>query len=177
MTKRDIIEFIPIGALSILGVYSIIEVLTTDYVFNAGQFVGLTLLGVSLVLFFANRRIYKYLFGGTLLLGLFNLIGFTTTILSVNFIGIPIQILVVPILITFVWINEKQIGPKLNSLFRTTEEQAQSESNSKVEGFKRRFENLSDEEIRSKLNEKLVPEALEALKQIQINRTEMNYEP
>ena len=47
-----------------------------------------------------------------------------------------------------------------------SEKQLKSESDSKINGFKKRFENLPDNQIERKLKEDLVPEAIEALKQI-----------
>lgn len=176
MKKEDLIEFIPIGILSLISLYSIIQVTTTDYIFNSQQYIGLTLLGVSLILFFTNRRTYKYIFGITILLGLFNLIGFTTSIVTMNLLFIPIQLTIIPILLLFTWINQEQIKPKVQSIFGTSEEQILAESNSKILGFKKRFENLSDVEIEKRLNQNLVPEAHEALKQIQLNRIEIKNE-
>ena len=174
MKNRDLIEFIPIGTLTIISLYSIFEVITTDYIFNGQQYIGLALLGVSLILFFTNRKTYKYIFGVTILLGLFNLIGFTTSFVTMNFLFIPIQLIVIPILLIFTWINQEQIKPKVQSILGTTEEQILSESNSKISSFRKRFEKLSNEEIEIRLNQKLMPEALEALKQIQQERIEIN---
>lgn len=176
MKKEDLIEFIPIGMLTLISLYSIIKVTTTDYIFNGQQYIGLTLLGVSLILFFTNRRTYKYIFGITILFGLFNLIGFTTSIVTMNFLFIPIQLIIIPILLLFTWINQKQIKPKVQSILGTSEEQIVAESNSKILGFKKKFKNLSDEEIEKRLNQNLVPEAHEALKQIQLNRIEIKNE-
>lgn len=91
-----------------------------------------------------------------------------------NFLFIPIQLIVIPILLIFTWINQEQIKPKVQSILGTTEEQILAESNSKISSFKKRFEKLSNEEIESRLNQKLIPEALEALKQIQLERIEIN---
>jgi uncharacterized protein HemX len=48
------------------------------------------------------------------------------------------------------------------------------ENSAATKAFKRRFEKLSDGEIESRLSIKLVPEALEALKQIKNERAENN---
>ena len=66
---------------------------STDYIFGYQQYIGLTLLGVSIILFFVNRRLYKYFYGITLILATVNLIGFTTTIRTIYFFGIEIQYL------------------------------------------------------------------------------------
>ncbi|MCB0541220.1 MAG: hypothetical protein H6571_16585 [Lewinellaceae bacterium] len=170
MKKEEFIEAIPLIILTIIGIYSIIEVITSEYIFGIQQHVGLTLLGISIILFFANKRIYKYIFGITLLLGLVNLIGFTTSILTMNFFGLPIQILMIPLIAVYTWVNKEEIKPKIQNLLGNSNEQIKLESNSKINGFKRRFEKLSDNEIESKLNQNLVSEAIEALKQIKKER-------
>ena len=170
MKEKDYIEFLPLGILTTIGIYSIIEVITTDYLFGIQQHVGLTLLSVSLILFFTNRRIYKYIFGITLLISLINLIGFTTWITTINFFGLSIQILILPIVLIFASIYKEEIIPKVHNLVGNSEKQLEIKSNSQISGFKRRFKKLSDREIESKLNENLVPEAIEALKQIKAER-------
>lgn len=60
--------------------------------------------------------------------------------------------------------------------YSSSEEQVIVESNSKVSGFKKRFKNLSNEEIERRLNQNLVPEALVALKQLWRERTHQNNE-
>ncbi len=170
MKQKDLIEFIPLGILSLLAIASIFEVVSTTYAFLINQYVGLTLLGFSIVLFFSNRRIYRYIFGITLVLGLFNLIGFTTFITTINLFGLVIQPLLVPIIPIFIWINKEKIKPIIRSLAGTNEEQIINSEQTKINGFKRRFKNLSDNEINSKLQENLIPEAIEALKQIKKER-------
>ena len=170
MKKNDFIEAIPLISLILVAVYSIIEVLTTDAIFGTPQYIGLSLLGISSILFFVQRRIYRYVFGSTLLLGLPSLIGFSTSIMGVYFLGIPIQILLLPLILLFTWINKDSIKPMIQQLLGNSTEQKQSRRHAKVNGFKRRFEKLTDQEIESKLKEQLVPEALEALNQLKNER-------
>lgn len=177
MAKRDLIELIPLAIVAIIGLYSLLEVINTDYIFGARQHVGLTLVLVSIILFFVNRRSYKYIFGISLLLGLVSLIGFTTTILTMNFLGLPIQLIILPIIAIFAWIHKEEIKPIIRGLTGRSEEQITSESKLKVKGFKRRFEKLSNEELDKRLNEKLVPEAIEALQWIKKERSEKDKKP
>jgi len=166
MKRNGLIKIAPIGLLSAIGLLSIIQVLTTDFEFEGKQYIGLTLLGVSLILFFTNRRVYKYLFGMTLLLGIFNLIGFTTSIVTMTFIFVPIQLIVIPFFLAFTWLNKEQLQRKLQSILATSEEQNITESQTRIAGFRRRFDKLPNDEIEAKLKENLVPEALQALQEL-----------
>ena len=147
MEKRYLIEALPLGILTIIGIYSIIEVSTTDYLFDTQQHIGLTLLFVSIFLFIASRKFYKYIFGLTLILGVINVVGFTTSITVISIMGIPFQIIVVPIIALFIWINSDEIMPKIQKLRQVDKNQIRKERNSQINGFIRRFEKLSDSEI------------------------------
>lgn len=170
MKKKDLIQFIPLAILSLLAIYSIIQVGTTNYIFSAQQYVGITLLSVSILLFFANRRIYKYIFGFTLILGMFGLVGFSTTIVRMQIFWIPIQITLLPIIAIFSWIHRTEIQAIIHDLRGTTEAQLKTGQNAKVNAFRKRFNKLSDTEIEQKLNENLVAEAKEALQLIRSER-------
>jgi len=124
MKNRYLVELIPLTILTIVGVYSVIEVITTDYIFGTQQYLGLALLGISLILFFINRRIYKYVFGLTLLIGLLNLVAFSTTVITMSFLGLPIQILLLPLIAIFIWINKVEINSKIQNLLGATEAEA-----------------------------------------------------
>lgn len=170
MKKKDYIEAIPLLILTIIGIYSIIEVMTTNYILGNRQHIGLTLLGMSMILFLIKRRIYKYVFGITIIMGLVNLVGFTTSITTMNFIGLPIQILMIPFIILYTWINKEELKPKIHYFLGNSHEQMSDKSSSKTNVFRKKFEKLTDKEIKSKLNEGLVPEAIAALKDIKKER-------
>lgn len=171
MKKKDLIELIPLLILVIIALYSIVEINTTNYIFGIEQKLGITLLGISAILFFLNRKVYKYVFGITLILGLVNLIGFSKSITSISLFNLPsIQLLVVPIIGIYIWIYIDEIQHKVRGIIGRSKEQLEFESNAQINGFKQRFEKLSDKEIEKKLSENLVPESIEALRQIQKER-------
>ena len=170
MTKQDLIELLPVLILGIPGIYSIAEVFSTDYIFGYQQYIGLTLLGVSIILFFVNRRLYKYFFGITLILATVNLIGFTTTIRTIYFFGIEFQYLPLIVLIIFTIIYRESIQPKIKEWVGNSEKQLASERRAKINGFKQRFNKLTDDQIEKMQDEELVPEAIEALNQIKNER-------
>lgn len=165
--KNDIKEFIPIGILDLIGIVSIIQVLTTNYVFTYRQYIGLSLLLICTLLFFKNRKIYKYLTAMTLIVGLTNIIGFSTSIITVGISIIQVQLIPLIVLFIYVYIFQTEI----KKLIEKPESEQSNNINDKLkERFKQKFEKLSDKEIESRLNQNLVPEAISALEEIQTER-------
>ena len=101
MRKNHFTEFIPLGLLLIVGLGSTFQVWITDYVFDYRQYIGLTFLFISTILYYRNRDLYKYVFGLTLILGTFSLIAFSTYIIEIKLFFVPIQIIPFFILIVF----------------------------------------------------------------------------
>lgn len=175
MSKRTIKEFLPIGILLIISIGSIIQIMLTNYTCDYRHYIGLTLLLISGILFFINRKIYKYVFGITLIIGTFNLIAFSTYIIGINLIFIPIQIIPFIILILYSTIYRKQLIELYFRITQKDEKEEQEYFNIKKERFKRKFEDLNDGEIENKLNQDLVPEAKKALNEIKSERGKTHY--
>src|SRR6056297_3190893 len=110
MKSKEIKEFTPFAILSIIVLFSVIQVLVTNYTFDYRQYIGLSLLTVSGIFFFTDRRLYRYFFGITLVLGVLNLIAFSTNIFVFYFIFFPIQILPFIFLVVFFVKNRKRIN-------------------------------------------------------------------
>ena len=173
--KRNIKEFFPIGILSIIGFGSIIQVLLTNYTFDYRQYIGLSLLLISGIFFFTNRKVYKYFFGITLILGTLNFIAFSTYIIGINLIFIPIQIIPFVVLIIYSIIYINQIIELLVQLTQKSEKEEQEYYQRKLESFKMKFADLNDFEIDNKLNQDLVPEAKQALNEIKNERRKTHH--
>lgn len=165
MKKKDFIESIPLFLLIILGIISIVQVLLTNHIFDGKQFIGITLAFVSAILFFTNRRIYKYIFGITLLLGTVTLISFSTLIITVNVFSIPLQVTVLPSLVIYMIVYKIEIGILLDKM-----KDKENKSNIKINVFEKKFENLSNKEIDRKLKQDLTKEAEVALMNIKNRR-------
>lgn len=170
MKDEKYTEVIPIAILTVIGLYSIIKVTTSEYILGSAQYIGLTMLGISIALYFINRRAYKYFFGITLLLGLANLIAFTVSITTLSIPGIQIQLLPLPFIGLFYWIHREDIIPMTRGLLENKEVSTEARNTSKVNKFKTVFKGLSNNEIEARLKKGLVPEAVEALKSIQADR-------
>ncbi len=108
----------PLGILTIVGLYAVAKVTTTDHIFEARQHVGLTLLAVSFLMFFLNRKIYTYIFGILLLLGLLSIVGFTVSIVVISFFGVPMQLPLVPIIVLYGWVHRQAIEPMITKVVR-----------------------------------------------------------
>jgi len=175
MKSKEIKEFTPFAILSIIGLFSVIQVLVTNYTFDYRQYIGLLLLTVSGIFFFTDRRLYRYFFGITLVLGVLNLIAFSTNIFVFYFIFFPIQILPFIFLVVFFVKNRKRINDLFFRSIQKTEEEEQKYYDRKLKRFKEKFSELSDPEIEYKLNQELVPEARQALIEIIKNRNKKTY--
>lgn len=175
MKSKEIKEFTPFAILSIIGLFSVIQVLVTNYTFDYRQYIGLSLLTVCGIFFFTDRRLYRYFFGITLVLGALNLIAFSTNIFVFYFIFFPIQILPFIFLVVFFVKNRKRINDLFFQSIQKTEEEEQKYYDRKLKRFKEKFSELSDPEIEYKLNQELVPEARQALIEIIKNRNKKTY--
>jgi len=171
LKKEDYIDSIPLVILLGMASYTIFQVTTTSYTIGWPQYIGFTLLGISIILFFQNRRFYKYFLGLTLFLGLLGLVTFSLSISTISIMGLlPIQYSIIPICFVFYLVNKDKILSKLGDYKNENPSQIIVEKKSKINGFKRKFRSLSDQEIKDKLKQPLVPEAIIALRQLQAER-------
>lgn len=167
--KNNIKEFIPIGILDIIGIVSIIQVLTTNYIFNYRQYIGLSLLLICTIFFFFNRKIYKYLLAITLIIGLVNIIGFATSTITFGISIVQVQLIPFIVLLIYISIFKQEI----KDLIKKTDADKEINFNIIKDRFKQKFKKLSDKEIETKLSQNLVPEAMLALEEIKNERNKL----
>ena len=67
-------DIIPLLISIILLIISIGITFFTDYTLNYKHYVGIGLIGISTLLYFKNKKLFVYVFGLTLILGILNLI-------------------------------------------------------------------------------------------------------
>ena len=159
-------EFYPLLVLNIIAFISIIQFLWFNYLADYKFYLGVILLSINTFLYFKKRNLFTLVFIITLLLGVINLVSFSWVYLSLEVIHIKVQIIPFIILLIFFYILRED----LIAYYRTPENEKQRNFENLKNRFKNNFENLSDKEINSKLNENLVPEAIEALKEIKSSR-------
>ena len=174
MNKIYTKEFLPIGILLVFTIGSSIYILLNNYIFGLQQCIGLSMLLISTILYLTKPNIYRYFFGITLILGLFNLITFPVVNFTIKILFIPIQI--IPLLALLVY--TKIYRTKISNLFFKRREIDKLEEEAyyqkKTSFFKEKFSNLNDQEKEQKLNQDLVPEAKKALNEIKAKRIDLN---
>ena len=167
-------DIIPLLISIILLTISIGITLFTDYVLNYKHYAGIVLVGISSVLYFKNQKIYVYIFGLTLILGIVNLIDIYYSNIMFGIGPVKFNPIFLTLLIIFLALN-KQF---LNQIFPEKEltEKDLAEQNAKKENliklYERKFESKTELELKNIADEKskYVEEAKIASKNILKNK-------
>lgn len=104
-----------------------------------------------------------------LTLGLFDVLSITNVTVSLIILIAPVQILFIPFILGYGFINS-DIILSLKETIIGSEEERNIIRTEKTQSYIKKFEKLSNLEIDNKLDQPLVSEALEALKIIKENR-------
>lgn len=114
MVKNIYKNGIPLLTSIVLLLISIAITLITEYTLNYKHYLAIILLGISLFFYFQNKKMYAYVFGVTLALGMVNVINvFYLNYLFMILGTIPINLIFLCLLILFLVMNKKL----LNDLF------------------------------------------------------------
>ena len=167
---KQLKEFLPLGYLLIIMIHTLITINFSDYSIGIKQYIGFSLLGISTILFFVNRKFYKYVIGLSLLIATIIPISFSYITYGLTLIIFQIYLIPLGGLFIYLFVFRKQLTHILfySNPKDSIEEKRQFER--KVERFKRNFSELSDVEIEIKMDQELVPEAKQALLEIKQNR-------
>jgi hypothetical protein len=90
MTKnkiKNLLDFIPLIALTIYAIVLIWTVATTNIIFSYEHYIGLTLLVITAGLFIKRHKLGVLLLGFTMLLGLFKVLSYSAVITFHSFGG------------------------------------------------------------------------------------------
>jgi hypothetical protein len=90
MTKnkiKNLLDFIPLIALTIYAIVLIWTVATTNIIFSYEHYIGLTLLVITAGLFIKRHKLGVLLLGFTMLLGLFKVLSYSAVITFNSFGG------------------------------------------------------------------------------------------
>ena len=170
MNKKDIKEFLPLGFLLVIAIGSLITVFLTSYTIGIKQYIGIGLLSISTILYFTNRKYYKYLLGIILMIA--SVIPISFSFWTIGITIIIFQLYVIPLIGLFIYLlvfRKPIIHIVFHSVQRDPEEEKLNYYN-KVKRFKKKFSELNDTEINKKMNQDLVPEAKQALIEIKQDR-------
>lgn len=129
---------------------SLIKLSTNDFVLNNTHYIGITLISISAILYFKSQRVYKYLFGISLILGFFGLVDIFYFTLKINIPLLSFNPIFLILILIFV-LTDKSI---INKILPQPEKQDKSNiSEQLVESFIVRFEEKSEEELKTILSE------------------------
>lgn len=92
MKKQDLVDSIPLVIFFVAIIYTLIIISTTNTILLTKHYFGFLFVGISIVLFFINRKLSEIVIGMTVFVGLFGLVAFLPTIHSISIIGLKLQL-------------------------------------------------------------------------------------
>jgi len=158
-------DIIPLLISIILLIISIGITLFTDYTLNYKHYVGIGLIGISTLLYFKNKRLFVYIFGLTLILGIVNLIDIYYSNIIFGIGPIKFNPIFLTLLIIFLPLNKDL----LNKMFPKKE---LAENIKLIKHYEQKFESKTESELKNIADEKsgYVNEAKTASKNILRNK-------
>ncbi|WP_025743282.1 hypothetical protein [Aquimarina pacifica] len=148
MIKKDII---PILISLLLVLYSIGITLLTDYLLNYKHYVGIALIGISTILYFKNKKLYVYVFGLTLVIGIVNLIDIYYSNIVFGIGPIKFNTIFLTLLVIFLAVNKEL----LNTLFPEKELTEKDlvdknvETENRIKRYERKFQSKSELQLKN----------------------------
>lgn len=167
-------SFILVLSLLMISLISLVLGFYNQWHFEIRFYIGLFALVFTVLACLRIKGIANYLFGIVLLLGLFDLIHFVSFSIGINFFQLKINLIPIVFLLIFYLLNRQNINKKIRNLNEPSDSEEFNRKNNQIEFFKNQFQKFSETEIDKKLNEDLVPEAIEALKILKENLTAKN---
>jgi hypothetical protein len=174
MTKNFNKEFIPLLISIFLVLISIGITLTSDYILNYKHYLGIVLIGISTALYFMNKKLFVYIFGLTLILGIVDLIDiyYSNKIFGIG--PVKFNPIFLALLIIFLALN-KQLMNKLFPEKELTEENLtdrKTEKEKRINNYELKFQTKTESELKIIADEKsgYVEEAKIASKNILRNK-------
>ncbi len=157
-------------ALSITSILCLVYGFFEKLVFNYKLYLGLSTIVFCYVLYLKTSKYFKYVFGLTLLFGIFNLISFVPFSMNFGLGFLKLELIPFMFSIVFFLINRTRILDLVQNFNSISNEEKLHDSQRKFEKFKMDFEKLSDVEIENRLSYNLTPEAQKALIEIKKER-------
>ena len=167
-------DIIPILISVIILIISIGITLFTEYVLNYKHYVGIALVGISSVLYFKNKKLYVYIFGLTLIVGIINLIDIYYLNVSFGIGTIKFNPIFLTLLIIFLALN-KELLNKLFPAKKLTENdlaEKDAENENLIKNYELKFQSKTESELKNIADEKsgYVKEAKIASKNVLKNK-------
>ena len=144
-------DIIPLLISIILLIISIGITFFTDYTLNYKHYVGIGLIGISTLLYFQNKKLFVYIFGLTLILGILNLIDIYYSNIIFGIGPIKLNPIFLTLLIIFLTLNKEL----LNKMFPEKELAENNAENIKlIKYYEQKFESKTESELRNIADEK-----------------------
>ncbi|TPN86048.1 hypothetical protein [Aquimarina algicola] len=144
-------EIIPILISILLLLYSIGITLLTNYVLNYKHYLGISLIGISTILYFKNKKLFAYIFGLTLVLGITNLIDiyYSNIIFSIG--PINFNPIFLALLIIFLALNKEQLNEMFPEKELTEQELADKniEAEKLIKSYQLKFKSKPESELKN----------------------------
>jgi hypothetical protein len=144
-------DIIPLLISAILVIISVGITLFTDYTLNYKHYFGIGLIGISSILYFKNKKLFVYLFGLTLILGIVNLIDIYYSNIIFRIGPIKFNPIFLTLLIIFLVLNQKL----LNKLFpekKLTEKDLAERNTQKenlIKNYELKFQSKTESELKN----------------------------
>ncbi len=168
--KFEFIKFLPTAWLGILIILSILISLISNYTIDYKEYIGFVLALIGTGLFFIriiSKKIYAVYTLVIIILGISNIFSFSIYHLVFTLNSLSFQIIPCIALCIYLYAFKKDIKNIRKNITRENELSKVEQQSEQKANYKARFEKLSNEEIEKKLNQGLVQEAINALKEIQ----------
>jgi hypothetical protein len=162
-------DIIPLLISIILLIISIGITFFTDYTLNYMHYLGIVLIGISTLLYFKNKKLFFYIFGLTLILGILNIIDIYYSNIIFGIGPIKLNPIFLSLMIIFLALNKEL----LNKMFPEKEFGEKNVENIKlIIHYEQKFESKTDSELKNIADEKsgYVNEAKIASKKILRNK-------
>ncbi|MES2279527.1 MAG: hypothetical protein V4592_26070 [Bacteroidota bacterium] len=146
------IDYAFLGLLGVLMAIAIVDILTSDYVFNINNYLGFIGWSVALVIRIVKPHLGRYVVAWLIALGPLNILSFelVRTSVSMGFgsvstPGVNPEMLL--ILVAFYLINRKSINGKIAQTFKGSAEEQEIKHQKMVDFYLTRFTDLSSDEF------------------------------
>ena len=149
-------DIIPLLISVIILIISIGITLFTEYVLNYKHYVGIGLVGISLFMYFKNKKLYVYIFGLTLIVGIINLIDIYYSNISFGIGPIKLNPIFLTLFIIFLTLNKEL----LNKLFpekklnKNDLVEKNAENGILIKNYEVKFQSKKESELKSIADEK-----------------------
>ena len=167
-------DIIPLLISIFLLITSVGIILFTEYTLNYKHYVGIVLIGISAILFFKNKKVFIYVFGMTLILGILNLIDIYYSNITIGIGPIKFNPIFLTLFIIFLTLNKETFNRIFPAKKMTENELAEknAEDINLIKNYERKFESKTESELKNIADEKsgYVNEAKVASKNILKNK-------